>query len=50
MRVYCGQLAGSGVVDEDEDEGNTMVDGDEEVFEEEEEGADEEVAARCRCG
>ena len=44
MRVYCGQLAGGGVVDEDEDEGNAMVDGDEVVFEEEV-GADEEVRA-----
>ena len=45
MRVYCGQLAGGGVVDEDEVEGNAMVDGDEVVFEEEEEGVDEEVEA-----
>ena len=43
MRVYCGQLAGGGVVDEDEDEGNAMVDGDEVVFEAE--GADEVVGA-----
>ena len=45
MRVYCGQLVGGGVVDEDEDEGKAMVDGDEVVFEEVEVDADEEVGA-----
>ena len=45
MRVYCGQLAGGGVVDEDEDEGNAMVDEDEVAFEEVVVGADEEVEA-----
>ena len=41
MRVYCGQLAGGGVVDGDEVEGKAMVDGDDVVFEEEDESADE---------
>ena len=41
MRVYCGQLTGGGVVDEDEDEGNAMVDGDEVGFEVTVDGADE---------
>ena len=45
MRVYCGQLAGGGVVDEDEVEGNAMVDEDEVEFETEVVGADEEVEA-----
>ena len=43
--MYCGQLAGGGVVDEDEDEGKAIVDGDEVAFEEVVVGADEEVEA-----
>ena len=41
MRVYCGQLVVGGVVDEDEVEGNAMVDGDEVGFEVTVDGADE---------